>query len=64
MNYAQLVTEHTRRSMGTFKRGKLMGRDELKKEIIKDLELLESMMTELEIRKELPNLIRHYKEME
>lgn len=56
--------EVQRRTSGTFKRGKLMGRQEMRSEVIHDLDLILSLQTELEVRKELRKLLKHYKEQE
>lgn len=59
-----IISEQNRLNRGAFKRGKAMGRDETLAEVIHDLDLILSLQTELEVRKELRELLKHYRGME
>lgn len=58
------IQEITRRNQASVKRAKMMGRKEAFTYAIEQLETLRSLQTEIEVRKELPELVKHLKEQE
>lgn len=56
--------ELNRRSAGTFKRGYTKGKQDANQYAIEQLRKLTEFPTELEIRREVPNLIKHLQEQE
>lgn len=63
-DFPQIITEHTRRSMGTYKRGISEGRKQLRDEVLSEVEKMNDLKTEFEVREQLPKLIEWLRSQE